>query len=130
MPAASTAAAATTRPYKFRVDDIILFLRASRHLRRLGGAAVAAEDICRASFPQIYDEIKDDKSTWPCKAFLVKARLLLDLTMMLMMRHSFAMHRADTTNAVELYMWCDSSPACGFESCLVAAEIFLARTSA
>ena len=130
MPATSTAAAATTRSYKFCVDDIILFLRASRHLRRLGGAVVAAEDICRASFPQIYDEVKDDKSTWPCKAFLVKARLLLDLTMMLMMRHSFAMHRADTTKAVELYMWRDKSPACSFESFLIVEESFLARTSA
>ena len=130
MPATSAVAATSTRQYKFNVDDIIQFLRASRHLRRLGGADAAAEDICRASFPQIYDEIKDEQRTWPCRSFLAKARLLLDITMMLMMRHSFAMHRANTNNAVGLYMWCDSSPACGFESSLIVEDVFIARSPA
>jgi hypothetical protein len=74
---------------KFRPHALVRFLRGSKHLKRLDTVAIAADDLCKASYPDIFDEIKTKKCAWPAKSFLARCRILFDFTSMLMMRHEY-----------------------------------------
>lgn len=70
------------------------FLRSTRHLKQLSKADEAASDMLKASFPSLFDILSAEREKVPGRTFLTQARLLMDLTMMLMMRRAFALHQA------------------------------------
>lgn len=109
----------------YDVHHLVEFIRASQHLRQLSKCELASAAILKASFPELYEFMRVEKSKWPSRTYLVKARALFDMTMMLMMRHGFATHRAKHASGelMNLYMFVDGSPSSGFEALPIIEQI-------
>ena len=103
---------------KFQPCDCIAFVQATRRLKRLSSCNEAVSDILKASFPGIWMYLAAEGKAYPSRQYLVKCRLLFDMTMMLMMRHVFERLHIEHTDgrAVSLYMFADGSPSSGYEA--------------
>ena len=104
---------------KFDPQECILFVRATRRLKRLSHAQSDANEIAQAQFPHLYEDLRTEGRQFPGRHFLVRSRVLLDLAMMLTMRRcylEFRKQHEEDKEFIDLFMFADGSPSSGFEA--------------